>query len=59
MTTEDEGVALVRALVEAMVEQTAAINRLAESNMNLVDLIASGMAVDEPAPDSYLDGSPR
>ena len=45
-------------LIAAIREQAAAIDRLAQSNMALVDLIADNVSGDD-RPDSaqYLDGS--
>ncbi len=48
-------------LLDAIRQQTAAINRMAESNMALVAAMAEaeGMNDDEDAqPGSYLDGTP-
>ncbi|HEJ8267807.1 TPA: hypothetical protein ACW71X_002507 [Klebsiella aerogenes] len=60
---------LVNALIAALTEQTAAqreqteaINRLAESNMALSDVIIQSLAgeLDEPPdPQTYLSGKPR
>ncbi|EHG8280508.1 hypothetical protein J5259_000581 [Klebsiella oxytoca] len=57
--------ALIAALTEqtvALREQTEAINRLAESNMALSDVIIQSLAgeLDEqPEPKTYLSGKPR
>lgn len=46
-------------LIEAIRQQTAAITRLADSNVALVAAMADGDGVDEePDSNSYLDGSP-
>ncbi|HBW4601517.1 TPA: hypothetical protein ME601_004191 [Klebsiella pneumoniae] len=60
---------LVNALIAALTEQTAAqreqteaINRLAESNMALSDVIIQSLVgeLDEPPdPQTYLSGKPR
>ncbi|HDX8843588.1 TPA: hypothetical protein RQO46_005449 [Klebsiella oxytoca] len=60
---------LVNALIAALIEQTAAqreqteaINRLAESNMALSDVIIQSLAgeLDEPPEQqTYLSGKPR
>lgn len=48
-------------LIDALTLQTAAINRLAESNEALVRAMAEDVGMDddgEPAPRRYMDGSP-
>lgn len=60
---------LVNALIAALIEQTAAqreqteaINRLAESNMALSDVIIQSLAGDldePPEQQTYLSGKPR
>jgi hypothetical protein len=45
-------------LIEAIKAQTEAINRLAESNLVLVDMIAESFADAEREPITYMDGSP-
>jgi|25_taG_2_1085351.scaffolds.fasta_scaffold16373_2 DNA-directed RNA polymerase sigma subunit (sigma70/sigma32) len=47
-------------LLEAIRQQTAAINRMAESNMALVAAMAEseGMIDEDAQPGSYLDGTP-
>lgn len=46
-------------LIEAIRQQTDAINRLASSNAALVQAMAEaeGLDEDERGPDTYLDGS--
>lgn len=45
-------------LIEAIRQQTAAINRMAESNMALVAAMAEAEGLDEDQePTTYLDGS--
>lgn len=44
-------------LIAALHEQTAAINRLAQSNEMLVHAMAEGDGMDDPAPTTYMDGS--
>lgn len=48
----------IQELIEAMKEQTQAINQLAASNMALVDLISQQMTeMDELPTATYLDGT--
>lgn len=52
----------LQAQTEAIHAQTLAIDRLAESNMQIVDLLASQVQNepdDEPKSSTYLDGSPK
>jgi len=46
-------------LIAALEQQTAAINKLAESNMALVSIVVDGDAAEAPAVDEvrYMDGS--
>jgi hypothetical protein len=46
------------ALVQEMRQQTAAANRLAQSNEMLVRAMAEGEDMDDIAPATYLDGRP-
>ncbi|EDM47768.1 hypothetical protein [Marinobacter algicola] len=50
----------VTELIEAIRQQTDAINRLASSNAALVQAMAEAEGLDEEdqAPDTYLDGAP-
>lgn len=52
---------LLSDLLEAMIDQTEAINSLAASNMALVDAMAADVENEDDAGLSrtYLDGSPR
>ena len=57
-TLARELLAAIKAQTEALNAQAAAIDRLAESNMLLVDVIAQDLVGEErPAPAQYLDGS--
>ena len=44
---------------DAIREQTAAINRLAEINLQMVEALADEGAGDDTPPAHYLDGTPR
>ncbi|MDQ2325000.1 hypothetical protein RBI98_09405 [Citrobacter koseri] len=58
----NELIAALNEQTTAQREQTEAINRLAESNMALCDVIIQSLAdeLDEtPEPQTYLSGKPR
>lgn len=60
-TREQEGclTRLGACLLEALTQQTAAINRLAASNEMLVQAMAEDQGMDDPEPTTYLSGRPR
>lgn len=45
-------------LIDAITEQTKAINRLANSNAMLADAIAQERDEEEETPTTYMDGTP-
>lgn len=49
----------IREQTEAVQEQTAAINRLAEINLQMVEALADEGTGDDTPPARYLDGTPR
>lgn len=49
----------ILALVAAIQAQAEAIDRLAQSNMAIVDLLTEGMAGEERPADTYMDGTPK
>ncbi|WP_299259761.1 hypothetical protein [uncultured Kushneria sp.] len=49
----------LREQTEAIREQTASINRLAEINLQMVEALADEGAGNDAPPAHYLDGTPR